>query len=210
MNNLYIFDLDGTLIDSKIVVYECYKKVIIKLIPDKIGEVDSMLIGPSLAESAAQLLGKNNMHLLDEFIKMFISIHDNRMLDRIVRFEHADRLLKFLFKGGHSIMIATNKRSYPTLKIVEQFGWTKYFVDIFSANETVSKEEGVGKLLKTNSNTEFKEMFFIGDTVSDGLIAAKYDMKFLRAKYGYGEKENWLKVKIFQDINSLDEIISIN
>jgi len=210
MRNLYIFDLDGTLIDSKIVVYECYKKVIMKLLPEKISEVDALLIGPSLAKSVAQLLGKDNIHLLDEFIEMFVSIHDGKMLGKVVRFKHADHLLKFLFESGHYIMIATNKRAYPTLKIIEQFGWKKYFVNIFSANEFISKEEGVGNFLVNNSNTMYSDKFFIGDTVSDGLIAAKYDMKFLRAKYGYGENENWTNVKIFKDIMSLDEVISVN
>ena len=208
MKNLYIFDLDGTLIDSKRIILKCYKKVMKDLLPENNIQIDDLLIGPSLHETASELLGNKNYHLINDFEEKFIEIHDNDLLGDIKMYEYAGELLKQLHIKGNSLMIATNKRIEPTNKIVDQFGWRKYFLDIFSANKYKKKEDGIREFLKKYS--KFDEIFLIGDTLSDGIAANKLNIKFLKAVYGYGATQDWSQINVYKEIRSLRELISNN
>lgn len=205
MKNLYIFDLDGTLIDSKSMISNCFKKVLNELLPNNSYKTDNLLIGPSLHDTAGKLLGNNNHHLIGKFKEKFIEIHDNDLLKEIKMFDYAEDLLSLLYSQGNSLMIATNKRIEPTKIIIDQFGWRKYFIDIFSANEFIKKEDGIRQVLENNS--KFKEIYLIGDTLSDGIAANKLNIKFIKALYGYGKDENWSEINVFMEIESLREVI---
>ena len=208
MKNLYIFDLDGTLIDSKQIITKCYKKVMRDLLPENNIQTDDLLIGPSLHETASKLLGNKNYHLIDEFKEKFIEIHDNNLLREIKMYEYAGDLLEQLHIKGNSLMIATNKRIEPTNIIVDQFGWRKYFLDIFSTNKYKKKEDGIREFLKKHS--KFEEIFLIGDTLSDGIAANKLNIKFLKAVYGYGSTQDWSQINVYREISSLRDLISKN
>lgn len=206
MKNLYIFDLDGTLIDSKPMILKCYKKVLNELLPDNNLKTDKLLIGPSLHVTASKLLG-NHHHLIEKFKEKFIAVHDNNLLKEIKMFDYAEDLLSELHSQGNSLMIATNKRIEPTNIIIDHFGWRKYFIEIFSANEVVKKADGIHQVLQKNSN--FKEIYLIGDTLSDGIAANKLNIKFVKALYGYGKDENWSEIDVFNEIGSLREVLII-
>jgi phosphoglycolate phosphatase len=56
----------------------------------------------------------------------------------------------------------------------------------------------------------FKYSYYIGDTLADGLSAQANNLPFIRANYGYGEKDEWSKVNIYKSINSIDELLASN
>ena len=58
-------------------------------------------------------------------------------------------------------------------------------------------------------NIGFKDAFFVGDTVGDGLSANNSDMPFIKASYGYGQAQDWSGVTVFQTVNSLDELVKL-
>lgn len=123
-------------------------------------------------------------------------------------YEYAGDLLEQLYIKGNSLMIATNKRIEPTNIIVDQFGWRKYFLEIFSTNKYKKKEDGIREFLKKHS--KFEEIFLIGDTLSDGIAANKLNIKFLKAVYGYGSTQDWSQINVYREISSLSDLISKN
>ena len=58
-------------------------------------------------------------------------------------------------------------------------------------------------------NTDFKDAFFVGDTVSDGLSANSSKLTFIKASYGYGKTEDWGIIKIYKSIDALNELLVI-
>ena len=58
-------------------------------------------------------------------------------------------------------------------------------------------------------NSNFKEIYLIGDTLSDGIAANKLNIKFVKALYGYGKDENWSEIDVFNEIGSLREVLII-
>lgn len=104
--------------------------------------------------------------------------------------------------------VATNKRLAPTQKLLNHFGWNDYFSSIEcsdSKNITRTKGEMIEEIILEN-NRKFKDAYFIGDTVNDGISANRKKLKFIKADYGYGTNQDWSNVQIFRSIKKFSEI----
>ena len=106
--------------------------------------------------------------------------------------------------------IATNKRLAPTIKILEHLHWEQFFTSVeCSDSETVmrDKQQMIEGIIQKDGG--FKDAYFVGDTVGDGLSANNTDMPFIKASYGYGQAQDWSGVTVLQTINSLDELVKL-
>ena len=89
MSRLWVFDFDGTLVNSEPAKKKCYLKVTSKLIPSRVNFVKSILIGPTLNETASLILSNKNEELLDQFTRMFIEEYDQRILLQTKPYKYA-------------------------------------------------------------------------------------------------------------------------
>ena len=74
-NKFWMFDFDGTLVDSESAIRKCYVSVTSKLAPSRVSRAQTILIGPTLDESSREILGDSHLSLLDEFKKTFQYIY---------------------------------------------------------------------------------------------------------------------------------------
>ena len=77
--------------------------------------------------------------------------------------------------------------------------------DEFPQHKT--KAEMLIELLKNHKS--FMDSFYVGDTDNDGITANSNNLKFIRARYGYGGKDDWRKIEIYRDIFSIEEILKL-
>ena len=75
-----IFDFDGTLVDSEITIYQCFQTITNYLAPERIDYAKNILIGPPLRDTASEILGSNHQGQLNEFVKLFIEMHDEHAI----------------------------------------------------------------------------------------------------------------------------------
>ena len=68
---LVVFDLDGTLVDSKPAIKACFIKITLQLAPSRLDFAKNILIGPTLQETASQILTEERINLVDKFIYLF-------------------------------------------------------------------------------------------------------------------------------------------
>ena len=80
LNRAIIFDFDGTLVDSELAIYECFQSITIYLAPERVDYAKNILIGPPLRDTASEILGPNHQSQLDEFVKLFIEMHDEHAI----------------------------------------------------------------------------------------------------------------------------------
>jgi len=202
-----IFDFDGTLVDSEITIYQCFQTITNYLAPERVDYAKNILIGPPLRDTASEILGPNHQSQLDEFVKLFIEMHDEHAIKNTQPYSGVVETLNKLSLKGISMAVATNKRYAPTIKLINHFGWQEYFTSIECSdtkNQIRNKDEMIREILKNNN---FSKAFFVGDTVNDGLSANLNQLPFILARYGYGRDQDWSSIKIYKDIEKIDELI---
>lgn len=210
MSTTIIFDFDGTLVDSGKLIYECFQAITHNIASERINNAKNILIGPPLRETASEILGPKYRDKLDEFVRMFIEMHDKNVIKYTSPYPHVIEILKKLSKKKIPMAIATNKRQAPTYKLIKYFGWQDYFSSIECSDSQKflrNKDEMITDIL--NSENNFNDGFLIGDTVNDALCANLNQLKFIRASYGYGRSQDWSKVKIEYTIKNFIDLGSI-
>jgi len=207
LTTAFIFDFDGTLVDSEQAIYQCFQNITKQLAPERIDYAKNILIGPPLRDTASEILGPDHQGSLDEFVQLFIAMHDEQVIQHTQPYPDVFQVLKQLHNKNIPMAVATNKRLAPTQKLIDYFGWSDYFNYIEcsdSKNNLRTKDEMIKDILGYYDFS--KDLFFVGDTVGDGLAANSNKIKFIKANYGYGKKQNWNGVKIFKEISSINEI----
>jgi len=207
----WIFDFDGTLIDSAPAIKLCYEKVTKHIAPQQINIVKNLQIGPTLSETAKVILGKEFSHKLKDFISEFKYEYDQILLSKTNAYKGANEILKELKNRGNKIAIATNKRKEPTLKIIEHLNWGDYFNWVACLDSESTKIRNKSELVRSilANEIDFRESFFVGDTLNDASCAKENRLRFIKASYGYSEENGWDNFEIYQDISNPINILEI-
>jgi phosphoglycolate phosphatase len=210
LSKAFIFDFDGTLVDSEKAIYECFQSITKRLAPERERYAKNILIGPPLRDTASEILGPENQDLLDEFVQSFIKMHDEQVIRHTHPYPDVIQVLKQLHTKNIPMAIATNKRLAPTKKLIGHFGWNDYFLSIEcsdSQNVMRNKDAMIQDII--NQNESFHGSYFIGDTVNDGLSANLNQLPFIKASYGYGRYQDWGKVITYKEIHQFIEILKL-
>ena len=210
MSKAIIFDFDGTLVDSEQAIYECFQSITKKIAPNREEYAKNILIGPTLRNTAKDILGEEYQDHLDEFINLFIKMHDEKAIKHTQPYPDVAKVLDILNKNNLTMAIATNKRQAPTIKLIDYFGWKDYFKFIECSDsepQMRNKDAMIRNII--NQNNLFQRAYFVGDTVNDGLSSNLSQLKFIKATYGYGRDQDWSKVEIYHEIHQFNEILKI-
>jgi len=204
-----IFDFDGTLVDSEKAIYQCFQSITNFLAPERIDYAKNILIGPPLRDTVSEILGPHHQDKLNEFVELFIEMHDEQAIKNTQPYPGVIEILKKLRSKKILMAVATNKRYSPTIKLINHFDWQEYFTSIEcsdSQSQIRNKDEMIQEILK---NTNFTKAFFVGDTVNDGLSANLNQLPFILARYGYGRDQDWSKVNVKKSIQKFSEVLEL-
>lgn len=210
MGKTWIFDFDGTLVHSEVAITQCFESITKKLAPHRLDIAKNVRIGPPLRQTVAEILGEPQHPLIDEFVTAFIRMHDDNVLCNTTFYPSAYETLASLHQQGDKMAIATNKRLAPTIKILQHFHWDSFFlfVECSDSEEVMrNKHQMINAIVKKDN--DFKDAYFVGDTVGDGLSANNNNLPFIKTNYGYGRREDWRIIKIYKSIDALHELLVI-
>ena len=209
LNKAIIFDFDGTLVDSEITIYQCFQSITNYLAPERIDYAKNILIGPPLRDTVSEILGPHHQDKLNEFVELFIEMHDEQAIKNTQPYPGVIEILKKLRSKKILMAVATNKRYSPTIKLINHFDWQEYFTSIEcsdSQSQIRNKDEMIQEILKNNN---FNKAYFVGDTVNDGLSANLNQLPFILALYGYGRNQDWTRVNVKKVIQDFSEILKL-
>lgn len=187
-----IFDLDGTLSDSREGIFNAYYYTIEKLhvkAPDK--DVLKNLIGPPLQQGFADvfgLQGKENENAVKVFREYYASkgLFENNLYDGI------KSLLENLLAEGARLYVATSKYSVYANQVLEYFGIAAYFTEIAGADYSgfhASKIDLIAGILRRNNIRDPLDVVVIGDTRYDIEAAAELGIDSICVTYGFSSPE---------------------
>lgn len=183
-----IFDMDGTLWDSAANVAASWTEVLgrQKDIDMVVTEKDiQSVMGLPMDELAARLFSgvapERQMELLDEcgaYENEYLREHGGKLYDGVAE------TLRTLSET-HRLFIVSNCQCGYIEAFLEHYGFGKYFRDILCWGDTkVSKGESIRILMEKNGITDAA---YVGDIQGDCDSARFAGIKFIHAKYGFGE-----------------------
>lgn len=207
----YIFDLDGTIVDSSNEILKCLKKAFQDnrcTIPAE--RFTPNLIGPPIRQIIENVAPEIKKEVKKNIISSFRKNYDFDNVDCSSLYPQIREYLEFLKNSNKKLYIATFKPKIPTLRLVKMFN-----LDMFDSIYTVdyphpftSKSEMVKSLLK-EQNLELNETVIIGDSVSDILAGKTNDITAVGVLWGYGKDKSQIIKQadyIIENTNILERV----
>lgn len=181
----FIFDLDGTLIDSSAGVIEstnyALKRAGYDLRPP---EEIKRFIGHPLDEMFSAFCGDNIGQLKASFHEKSADV----MVALTKELPGVSDLLPLIQKARYGMAIATTKYSANTQGIVEKFGWQDYF-DVTVSGDQVSRVKPDPELIYLalrKLDCRAQEAVVVGDTINDILAAKDAGTPVIAVKSPFG------------------------
>lgn len=204
-----IFDLDGTLINSKPEILRTYRSVFSSIIPAVPPDFNVINFGATINEVLKSIYGTET-DKIREAKKMFASIYDHSDYTETILYEGVEEILNYLKRKGNSLYIATNKRYSPTVRILEKKNIADFFLAVM-ANEmqpdkTLLKEEMIADLKERYS---FSEGYMVGDSMTDIVAGKNQNLKTIAVTYGYENRDIFADQNPTYIVDSFHELKSL-
>jgi phosphoglycolate phosphatase len=186
-----VFDLDGTLIDSR----PDLTKAIVRLRAELgLGSVDEATVGSWIGEGARRLVEKalaGSGQDAGAALPRFLEIYEGICTEATFAYPGIDELLGAV-RGRLPLALLTNKPERMTRKIVEHLGWSRYFEPLIGGDTLTSRKPDPQGLLAIADRLKLPvdALLMVGDSGIDAATAGAAGAPFLWAEWGYaGELE---------------------
>jgi phosphoglycolate phosphatase len=193
---LIIFDFDGTLVDSRRLIWELHRLVFDEFgLPCPSREQSLALIGISLDKVLAQLAGPVAPveQMIDAYGRLLPKLREDAEFAD-APFDGVTELLATLAARPHTQLgIATGHVLQAIEPVLKTLGWREYFCNLQSADRAPSKPHP-GMLLRalSETNTRAEDAVMIGDTVFDMEMACAAGVEGIGVAWGYHGRERLL------------------
>jgi phosphoglycolate phosphatase len=186
-----IFDLDGTLIDSKMDLIHSVNATLTEMGRAKLSdEVISSYIGhgaPMLMSRALGGVAKEDE--LARGLGYFLEYYEAHKLDNTYLYPGVSETLATLGEQKVAMAVLTNKPVKMSVRILEALGIAKYFRVIYGGNSFETKKPdplGAKTILGEFKIKNAAESMMIGDSEVDIQTARNADMIATAVNYGFG------------------------
>jgi phosphoglycolate phosphatase len=192
---LLVFDLDGTLIDSRLDLIQSINATLRHLgRPELAGDLIASYVGdgaPTLVRRALGDADADNEALFREALEYFLGYYRLHKLDHTTVYEGIPEVLASLAaspNGVHRQMaVLTNKPVNPSRDIVQALGLGDFFVRIYGGNSFPTKKPnplGVQTILQ-EIGIAADEALIIGDSSIDVLTGRNASLWTCGVTYGF-------------------------
>ena len=193
---LYIFDLDGTLVDSLQDLENACEYMLKQLnLPGHSKEEYQYFVGNGVRKLVLRALGKENEKLYSKARELFDYYYESHCLDYTKAYDGIFELIEQLHKDGHIIAVNTNKPGYLAKKICKKI--FKNYIDYVVGQEEKlpikPNPSGVNKIMNYYHALK-KQCIFIGDSDVDILTGKNAGIKTIGVTRGNRDKEELIAV----------------
>jgi phosphoglycolate phosphatase len=185
-----IFDLDGTLTDSKPGILGCLREVIDARGIDEGGPLDRF-IGPPVEEWTAELLPHGTSEDRVALAREYRACYDRVGWRNNSVFPGVEEMLKQLHGEGFPLYVCTSKHEHFAVRILQEFGLAQYFVHIYGDKieyPSHSKVDLLARILSEHSLGR-DSAWMVGDRNFDFDAAQANGIRSIAAGWGYGTRE---------------------
>ncbi|HXY25319.1 MAG TPA: HAD-IA family hydrolase [Candidatus Acidoferrum sp.] len=183
-----IFDLDGTLIDSKRDLIRSVNAMLVEMGREELHEdTISGYIGHGAPQLVARALGNGAMEEdRERALRFFLAYYEDHKMDSTTAYPGVAEALQEL--RGLSMAVLTNKPVRVSVRILEALGLAKYFRVVYGGNSFETKKpdpQGARKIL-AEFGAEPAEAMLVGDSEVDVQTARNAGTLAVAVNYGFG------------------------
>ena len=190
---LVVFDLDGTLIDSRADLANSTNEMLVSYgatrLPDEqvtsfVGEGARTLVARALAAAALPAA------LLDEAVARYLEFYSGRLLEHTRPYDGVDDVLAAAIAAGASLGVITNKPQAPTDRLLHAFGMAHQFQWVIGGDTAFARKPDPASLIWMMNAAGFEpaQTLFVGDSPVDADTARAAGAHFCLAEYGFGQQ----------------------
>lgn len=209
--SLYVFDLDGTLIDSSPGIIKAARhtlKQFGKVMPDD--KTLASFIGPPLKTSFS-LLPDTDEKETEEMVTAFRKEYREKEILNARLYDGVLELCQRLSNNGIKLAIATNKPEEFAQRLIKHFQLYGLIHVICGADMkgTLQKADLIKKAMALSEERDVESVVMVGDTIGDAKAAEACGIAFIGVSYGFGRLEKPL-IKNMVKLADKPEDIYIN
>jgi len=188
---LVIFDLDGTLIDSRLDLINSVNAMLRHVKHSELpGEVVASYVGDGAPMLVRRALGDpDDEKFFKDALEFFLAYYREHKLDHTVVYEGILEALSQIHGNGASrkMAVLSNKPVNPSRAIVEALGLAQFFVRVYGGNSFETKQPdplGVETLLR-ETGTARENAMIVGDSSVDVLTGRNAGIATCGVTYGF-------------------------
>ena len=193
---LLIFDLDGTLVDSRLDLVNSVNGMLRHLKrPELPGDVIASYVGDGAPTLVRRALGDpRDTKYVDEALNFFLAYYREHKLDHTTLYPGIALALAALQQANHGtgareryLAVLSNKPVVPSRQIVQALGLGSFFRQIYGGNSFPTKKPdplGAETILRENG-VSAEESLMIGDSDVDVLTGHNAGMWTCGVTYGF-------------------------
>ena len=189
--NLIIFDLDGTLIDSRLDLINSVNAMLRHFHrPELPGEVVASYVGDGAPMLVRRALGDpEDERFFTDALEFFLSYYREHKLDHTRVYDGIPEALQQIRSNGtqRKMAVLSNKPVNPSRAIVEALGIGDFFLRVYGGNSFETKKPdplGVATLLK-EAKTDPSHAMIVGDSSVDVLTGRNAGIATCGVTYGF-------------------------
>jgi phosphoglycolate phosphatase len=188
--SLIVFDLDGTLVDSRLDLAESTNEMLgtYGASPLPVDAVAAM-VGEGAKVLVARALGAAGLDAdVSDALTRFREIYDRRLLVHTRPYEGIEQVVSGL-SDVHTLAVLTNKPETPSRRLLDAFGLAAYFQQVIGGDSgPARKPDPAGlHLLMGRCGADEAGTWLVGDSMIDVETARRAGVRMCVALYGFGQ-----------------------
>lgn len=193
---LLIFDLDGTLVDSRLDLIQSVNAMLQHFHrPELPGDVIAGYVGDGAPMLVRRALGDpDDERFLQEALEYFLAYYRVHKLDNTHAYDGVKEALEAIRNGKSGserrMAVLSNKPVIPSRAIVDALGLGEFFIRVYGGNSFHTKKPdplGVHTLLE-ETGTRSDEAVIIGDSSIDVITGRNADLWTCGVTYGFAPR----------------------
>ncbi len=192
-----LFDLDGTLVDSKPGIFHGIRYALDSKGIECSDETMSKMIGPPFRVSMKEFLGLD-MPVIEELITLYRGMYEVSGYRESKVYDGVFDMLSRLKAAGKKLAIATSKPMKFTSMMVDELGLAPYFDFVGGASSDLTREakkDIIELCLDFFKISDRSDVLMVGDRLYDIVGANEAQVDVAGVLWGYGSKEEMDKYK---------------
>ena len=206
-----IFDLDGTLLDSKKGFEVALNQALREYGIVPLGHNLSSFIGPPIRTILRKAIPEMPERLIDPVVARYREVFDAQECLNAALYQGVHGVLSSLIADEVLLILATNKPRRATDLVVDHFEIRKYFISVMCPDPrsyfNPTKEELISKALESIPVSRHN-ILMVGDTIEDLKAAQSVGSDFAAALYGYGGELLRSKAQTIP-LEKLEDLVSL-